>query len=728
MAAETQAAALQRKLPPAKPKAAGKLKVLIPSALSRQITPDQEDQFLQHALSRRRTLEDELGRYDFTQVNWINQAAMFIRHNRAMPFFAKRHLAHLVYHMEMDWRGDMLGGIWKESNIHLPLTRRTVQQQIARAAAYFFGTSPWFSASPKPTSDTWNADFADKCDRWAKHEADQSNLDGTLTETIKLAFIQGEQVTKTIHDRHVSYYRKEAMIACDPKGNPFVAKDGDYIFENDRFIPYVPPAADDGAVVAQPAMFQPGTMVLQRDNMTPRPDFDLHFEKRLIDRKIVHFDGARTINIRYMDFLCPLTAPDIQRAGDEYHLYSEQVISLVNRLMQNEWANQVLSPKEQLAAISELTSQFIGGTGDDKQASAEQPRPEQREAEQMMGRDRNEPEISIAESYHHYDIDHDGVLESLVLIQDKDGRVPIYYDYVANVTHDGTRPFTVHRVNAVEGRWHGQGQCETLNPLQIAADLQLNRWNFAQTSAARVDFFAPQLTIEGEKDPRLKVNWGRSYRKKDPKTPAGEILESVYLREIKGQDLQQLMELMIQMMTNMSGIANANDSRMAGLDTAELATGVNNIEQSGQELFGLWIKELSPSIKDALSRHIGVTLSVMDAPRIFRFFDYDEGSQKMVQRLGHFDPADARDLSLDFILELTRYRGQTENAQGEAGWKVATEYYAQPAPVQQRLADLARQRLRANQVRNPDRIIVPVTPEEVAVQQATEQAGVSPAQ
>lgn len=690
--AGTQLQTLQDRLPTPQADDATQPRVVIPSAL--KLTRDQEEALMQMSVRREKELTDEQGRIDFTQPNWAGQISALVKQGTGMPHFAKRHLSHLVYQGIMDWRPTILGGIWQESNQHLPFVRRIVQQQIARANAYFFGTKPWFTASASPYQ---NPEYASRVTEWARHESDEAKLDSTLGEAVRLAFIQGECVTKTIYEKIVSYYKTYAEIGVYPNGEPFITQSGDYVYKNDVFVQMQSVNVEGNPVVQT---------VLKRDGITPAPAEPLQWKRELIDRRIIHFAGAKARNIHYQDFLCPLTAPDIQRADSVFHIYSEPVIQLVNRLLQAEWTAEKLTTEQQLDKLAKLTSALSGGTMGTAKASAEQPRAELKESEGMLGNDKVEPECAISEGWHHFDVNNDGVLESIVLLRDSSGTIPIYYDYAANVTQHGLRPFRAHVVNKVAGRWHGQGQVETLYPLQHFADLLLNRWNFTQMSAARVDFWNPNAVEEGANNKNLKFNWGRTYTLK-ANMKAEDALASVYLRDIKSADVQSLLQTVNQMLTNMSGVANVNDSQMAGLDTAQLATGVKNLEQSGEELFGAFIMELSPSIEDSTEDFLTLTLAHLEAPRIFRYFAYDEAAKDMVQKVGAFSPADARDLRLDVNLELSRYKSQQQAAQSDAAWKVGTEYYQQQPQAQGPLAELAKQRLKSLQIRNVDRIIVP---------------------
>ncbi|HSJ03236.1 MAG TPA: hypothetical protein VK956_12320, partial [Verrucomicrobium sp.] len=399
--------------------------VIIPSAL--QLDLAREKNLMTLASRRVKELEDELGRLDYSQPNWVSMAMNVSKNGRGVPFFAKRHLAHLIYHLQTDWRAEMLGGIWKETNLHLPLVRRNVMQQIAKAQAYFFGTTPWFNVYAQP----WKDDaYAKKVNLWARHEATTSGLDSVLAKAIDLAFIQGEQVTKTIYERNVSYYKTWAEV-LHVEGKPFTAKDGDYVFTRDLFVPLPTPVPMEGVALAPPGAppLTPGLappqapqMVLKRDMRTPMPKGKIEFIRRIIDRKIVHFTGAKTKNVHYMDFLCPLTAESVQSADCVAHIYSEPVINMVNRLLVEEWNSAGLGPKQQLERIKELTSQLMPGNNESDRPAKDSPRPELAESTDMQGRDKVEPAANLAEVWLKADVDGDGIVESVVLLMTKDGR------------------------------------------------------------------------------------------------------------------------------------------------------------------------------------------------------------------------------------------------------------------------------------------------------------------
>ena len=122
---------------------------------------------------------------------------------------------------------------------------------------------------------------------------------------------------------------------------------------------------------------------------------------------------------------------------------------------------------------------------------------------------------------------------------DKKNKRPLFYDYVANRTPNGKRPFNVTRVNRVEGRWHGIGTMEVFQPLQEVVDLLVNRWNHSQSRSGNVIFWNPELTLEGEENPHLELNGGRTYTPKGNIDPEN-ILKVIPLYDVKGREIYKV--------------------------------------------------------------------------------------------------------------------------------------------------------------------------------------------
>lgn len=704
---QTQAMTLAASLPPAKAPDGQSPLVIIPSAL--ELTLEQEKRLMVHAKQRFDELSKELGRHDYEASGYLQTPTAALR-TSCSSHLGKRHLSHLIFSQQMEWRSYLLGGLYKESNVHLPITTRAVGQQIARANKSFFGTSPFFSVSGLSAEDE---EFARDVNSYARLQLDTlGGISANLQAAVELAFIQGETAVKTKRVKLTSYFESYRVIALDDQKQPIIALDGDYIYKTDLFIEEEAPVLDkDGLQVpgedGAPQMQVTGRMVLKRDLKTLKPDY-MDFQNVKIHLAQLLTDRVEARPIYFLDFLCPLNAADVQSADCVVHLYDSQVIQMADQFLRDAWGDT--PPKDQLERISDLVHRMLPGTGDDKTSLADRPRPDQGElAGQGIGKDSNEPLVGLAELWLWFDPFGDGVQRSIMLLMDQGGRLPIHYDYAANLTEDGLRPIDVVRINPVVGRWHGRGNVERNYSLQSQADLLLNRALYLESRAGRIDFWKPANTIEGDANPNLKLNWGGTYRLKEGKTLA-DTLQSVFLQNTKHANLKDLLELILQMSQAMSAVQNVNDGAMAGLDTQKLATGIKNLERSGEEMFGQWISHLAPDLEKILRRALKCLLSnfskVGEAGKLMRFFD------RMNNRMVEIDPYRMKDLDLDIVLDLTTYKSQAQLQSGQLAYTTMKDFLATimapPEEMEKKLGTIMEQILRALEFKNAKELCAPI--------------------
>lgn len=660
-----------------------------------ELTREQEEEMTAHCMNRYNDLSSELGRDGVVGSgggsSWYSQAGGNAKRT-SQSFMGKRQLYEMVYHNNVEWRAYLLGGIFEEHNLVIPSARRVIQQQIARADNYFFGSDPWITAMPVGSGDI---ELADSVDRWTKHRFDQVSTIEAHKQANEGAFIRGEDVIKTTYRKVLDFHQTVANIMVDPNGQPFLASDNDYIFGDDFWIEN-----------------PDGQKILRRDNQTVAPDWALvqdeaggviinqdFFETRKVDRSIVKRKGSESRVIYYTDFLCPLSAESVEDADCVVHIYDEPAIDIASKLLDRIEQNP---EPGQLPRLMQILNNIAGSSGE-RNSAKESSRPEEGESElsDNTGSDRDEAVVNLGEFYIWYDPFGDGRgRRNIVVLIDLESREPLYYDYVANVTPDAKRPFHVVRINPINGRWHGTGNMETYWPLQEMIDLLANRWNMSQSGSARVDFWNPYATVEGTDDPTLKVNGGQTYTLKPNKT-ADDALKSVYLTDIKSDRIHEQIQYLQQHLMNMSGVSNANDSRSAGLDTAQLATGINNIQASGEELFNPWLSHLTPGHRSAAKSALLIEIEHMDDNDFYHFM---EGGSRIMATVSK---AELRYLDLDVKIELTRYRTEREIIQNEKSFAVFDRFYHLPLILQAKWAPHAKRTLSNLEVRDSETLIEP---------------------
>jgi len=668
-------------------------KVVFPSPL--ELTEDQERKLVDHALLRIDSLEKDLGRKNTEHHNWYGHGENATIKDAAGSFMGKRQLYEMTYHNQLDWRSYLIGGIFSESNLTVPMSRRIAQQQIARSANYFLGTDPWFGAYSVGASDDDKASILDK---YLKYKARKSELKNTVISSIEGAIIRGESVVKTVYRQDWTSFKSQLSVAVSEDGQPFVAADSDYITQMDTWS------------VAETE--QGNVWILQRDGETQLPPqyqdpSELIFEEQLVQRQKVRYAGAESKTVYYKDFLAPLDAASLDEADCVAHLYDKPAIEIAS-LYISALEDSNSTTRETAAKIYESLQELVGGNTAPS-ASANKPRPEVGESIGDSGRedgglDENkptEPIIEIAEVFLHFDADEDGVQEDIVIMIDRKNKRPLFYDYVANRTPNGKRPFDVIRVNRVDGRWHGIGTMEVFQPLQEVVDLLVNRWSLSQSRSGNVIFWRKDQVVEGEDNPHLELNGGEVYTPKGNADPRN-ILTVVPLYDIKGREIYREIEFFMQVAINMSGVSHANDAAMLGMDTAKLATGVRNIERSGQEMFSIYLSVMQEGLEEVLKSFVTYSMAYMDNKEAFIYTENDQAQSI------EFDPNDIeRSIEMDIRMEMSKYKNEQELAQASQASAKVIEYYSLPPALQQRLAPLYRQMLKSFEIAHVDGIIAP---------------------
>lgn len=714
MPALPQAHAIATRLPAVPPEAENAPRVLIPSAL--KLTREQEQAMIDYAIDRKTTLASELGLRDFTTPNW-HTAAFDDQGQYRRRHLDVRFMAMMAYAMHYEWRPEVLGGIFQDSNLHLPLTRRILQQVIARMINYFIGTDPYFAAYDVNQEDK---DMADRLERWLRHVLDSENdTKSSLAGIIERILVCGECPVFLSYSKQVSYYQTSKSILIGEDGEPVLAEsDRDYIIQGqDRWvpaqIPVIDPATNQPAIdpLTNAPVMQPdpnGAMLLKRDGITPRPANEV-YEQQTIWRRSVTQEGPQADILMPHDFLYPLNCKDIETADCTVHIYDEPLIQLIHKIFTLPDA----SPEEVIAYVAKLKARLLPESNNTPVAANNKGRADLNEPIDGLGQDRQEPIINWWRVCLRYDALQSGNMANIILIMTPSG-TPLFYDYVDNVTPDRKRPYRLPRVNPVPGRAHGMGLVELYEQLQTNADLIFNRWNFGMSRSGTVVAFQPENTMEGDANKNLVINGGETLHLKPGKT-LQETVQSIGLTDVRQMPLKEMLEFIMQLAMNMSGVTNSNDAQTAGLDTMKTATGVKNLEKTGQELTDKLVADLRPGLKDILKSLMLLAAFNLNSPKVFRYFSGDLGS------LTTITPDEVQDLTLHVELELTKYRGEQDLQQNSQAIQATQGFYAQMPEVQELTAPMFRSILRVNGQKNPEQIIRPMVVAPVAPTDAAQQ-------
>ncbi len=689
----------------------------VPFVSALQLTGEQEKKMLDHAFRRLQEISSESARDLVMNPTWwanSNVPAPAVSAFQAaaqglLPadtFLGKRTRYDAMFANDVSWRPFTMGvqNIFQQSNLVVPLSRRICRQMVARAKNHFFGTDPWLAVDPAPHPSSVEAqeadsNFADRVEDFVLFKFNEANSREDKERAIERAMILGECAVKTSYVVRDQIFDVEATVLVDVEANAIKAQDGNYITDQDQWMekeaemeqePSEPQGIMSrigGAIKSAVQMMTPTVEVLKRDGQTPKPSAPI-WQKMKINRRQVFFEGAKSEPIYYKDFLCPITAKDVQTADCVIHLYDKPVMSFIDLLVKRGMVQGDADAR--MATVGKIAAmvQAVASNNSEPKAGADQQlRPNENFTPNSPNSD-TMPVAEFAEFYMWYDANGDGIAENIMLIADRRTKVPIFYDHVANVTTDGLRPIEIVRVNKVEGRWYGVGVMELFESYQTIVDLMVNRWNFSQSRAGRVDFWNPTDTLEGDRDPNLQLNWGATYTKK-PGKKMDDILEVKYLMDIKFEQIQTMMQFFMQLAMNESGVTNANDNYVAGMEQAKLATGLVQIQQSGDEMFKPIVAELRTPLERLLKREIEVLLANMNPEEVFEVL---EGDTMGLETITAEEVKDIR-YKVRFLLTTTKNQQTLQTA--SAASQLIERFYMLPPEIQIRVASFYRKQLRA---------------------------------
>jgi hypothetical protein len=695
----------------------------MPFKTSYVLTRDQEDALVQHAILRLQQLEDQLGRkIKETGTTGRGQGTLRASIDNPNSFMGKREKYTLRYYNHVEDRVSP-DTIYSESNLTASLSQRITKQMVASATNFFFGKpddTDWFSTSAVGSEDETLSEKVKKHSRWkvAQPDSGQRSVKDHFIEALEFAFVRGESVLKVTHQERGQIYKRTATILMggpDDSGKPSIDApmldaNGDYIVEGDAWMPEIGPpdpgiiqrvknyftGPEPGAVDQSAQQLVPtGNQVLKRDGVTKLPPKPV-WKEQVITRRLVTFEGPEAAVVYYKDFLCPESAGDVQQADLIAHLYDKNAMQIAE-MFRGQYGEGDEAISNMTAAVERLRA-MLGETNIPKSAT-EQPRVDFKETDTTGAV--GVPIVEVAEVYLTYDADNDGIQEEIMLVLDRKHKAPIYYEYLANVTVRGLRPFYVWRPMAIDGRWYGFGSMEYFDPEQEFIDLQINRHNFATSGAGRVTFWEPSATVEGSRDPNLKLQHGKTYTKRNVGQKTEEILSYVVLPTDQ-DNLQYLIDLFMQAMQLKSGKINPGDQKMSGLPSSETATGENIITESGEELFSLILASLFPGVKGALQSVIEIIYANMNRTEVFSFFNGE------ADEILSLEPGEVRELALNVTLELSRTQEQRALQQGDVATKLMDWFINLPFVWQQKVATYVRQRLKGLGISQSDKMVQPV--------------------
>jgi hypothetical protein len=522
--------------------------------------------------------------------------------------------------------------IFDRSNQSLQIVRSIARFLKARMAKDLFGSTPWFAARPEGPSSFVLASEIQKHADWKLREGDYKQ---TAKKALEVALDLGWVALKTTWRTDEDFSEAMQNILFDPQGQqpddsapssssgaPVVPPSGDYLSDEDD-TQDAPMTDAQGTPMLHPETGAPITQsVFAKAPNIPAPGQNnrLKFKPHLVEQvKRIYF-GLDVQPIYWKDVLWPIIAPKV----DLQHC---DVISHTREMTRDELAAQY-DPEGDDPDVQTILARLMVGDTNPK-AEANMAKAEYDEAPTV----KNDPDnatFKVTELYMRRTLPGNKGPSRIVVVVVEAIQEIIWCEYLAAISPQAECPIHVVAVNKVPGRAYGRGLYELYEMPAEVADRLINSviWRNAINSDP-VKFWNPSLTKEGDSDPHLSIEPGKTYTAKNPQTKASDILSIVEIADLDSRTWTML-ELFMQLIQTESGVTNANQGDMSDLPSNNTATGVNSLLESSSVLHFDVLEELRDGISPQLRYAIELIYFRQDQDETY---EYLEGNAAAVMTL-----------------------------------------------------------------------------------------------
>ena len=562
---------------------------------------------------------------------------------------------------DREWDDDFSHREWEtavfaKSNESLNMIGAGVDYIRSRLIEEIFGAKPWFSADPRQpqATDPLVAEQASRHLRW-KLGPDQIDFEAVSAEMVMQACKLGECVAKLFYKSEEERFERIASILWDTQTDaPVLTPDGEFVFE-DGPLDTLAQALVDGEME-----WHPGEPMVSPEALPP----GLCWKEQIVTDCKLRSTGAKAVPLHYKEFYCPLNAPSVQEADFVAHLTSMRLSELCGHLniSLNAAAQETLDDSAD-SYLKQALLQIRASAGAEPKPESEQPRPGEGEEVPVADAD---PEFRMVEAYFRFDARGDGRPCRVFLMVAYDYDVPIFWDYIANVTPDGKYPFEAVVVNKEPHRWYGKSWFKKYERYQHLIDKLTNQILYRNDLAANpVKFRRKEAVVQWQDDQPFEIGPDKVFDLNDGYT-AEDALQTARIPELDEQT-KFLLEMVIANWRMRAGMVTSTQGAFGGLPSERTATGITQVAATGRTIFKPQLMEVKRGLEAVLRQVVEYQYAYMDADETFVSMNGDERCVEVLSQ------ASVQDLEFNVELTLTLSK-QDQNLDAS---RLAVDFFGQ---------------------------------------------------
>ncbi len=572
---------------------------------------------------------------------------------------------------EREWDDDFThrsreNAVFARSNESLNMVGSGVDYIRSRIVEEIFGSKPWFSVDSRLRGARGGCGLAESPEQVARHlrwklGQGQIDFEGLSVDLITQACKLGECVAKIFYTSEEESFERIATILWNTETDaPVLGADGDFIFREESATPE-PEQEEREGEEWRPG--EPSSPACGKHPVPLEPPPGCCWKEQIVSEERVHYSGAKAMPLHYKDFYCPLNAPSLHEADFVAHMTSMRLSDLCRHLG--------LAPERLAEEGGDHLTQalrHIRGVGASRETEARQPLPGEGEEPVVADAD---PEFRLVEAYFQFDARGDGRSRRVFLMMAYDFDLPLFWEYIANVTPDGRYPFEAVVLNKEPYRWYGRSWFKKYEKFQTLIDKLLNQILYRNDLAANpVTFRRREAVVQWQDDQPFEIGPDKVFDLNDGYT-ASDALQSAKIPELDEQT-RYLLETAVSSWRTRSGVTTATQGMFGGLPSENTATGVAQIVASGTTIFRPQVMDIKRGLEAVLRQLVTYQYTCQAADEAF---DYVEGEER---GRGILSCESVKGMEFNIELTLTRARQQSRLEAARAGAEFFSKFLALP--------------------------------------------------
>lgn len=570
---------------------------------------------------------------------------------------------------------------------------------FAQAKDDIFGTRPWLAATPEGKDDYELADVMTKHAQW---KINQSDVEATLIDALKVSTWGGTAFVKAAHMKEVEEFEKIANVAhWTPLGAAF--------WKRDKKQPVRP---------GDPIYGAGGDYVQSKDELVQMGLSQEHIEWKqitLTETETVYGNVTNQL-IDYRDIAFETTAPELTlRHTDVFLQFRMGLLDLMQKYGIAE------EHKPALMGI-------LGAAG-----VAKDHRNETEPGQDILPEQAGNPPVKLVEGYVRCAPFRGKPPIRIHAIFSPDLNILFSINYLANVTPGGIVPVFPVRINKIPGRIFGVGYYEKYESTNNAIDRQYNQITYRNRPNAHVwTAFQPDaLADHGEGQNEIELDPTKPFKLAPDKT-IDDLIQFKTAPDSNARS-EMLLNSQMQMIQMRSGITSAAQGELKGVPSANTATGTRDLQSRGATLVKCPIDEQIKDIRNIVEFDVILIYASQDRDETFT---WGEGREAVLLSIKADDVLGIR---ANVSLTLTQAQNQQKLQSAMTAIDIVTKYIAIPEPEKPAARFAFVQALSSVGYHNAQDVIregvvdangiLAILPQEVRpiVEQALAQAGLMPA-